>query len=132
LARLFLARPGILGRTSAKGAKNHWMRLLAGDDTSFFTLYNAIGMTKELNGRFSINAVISNLFSKSESGAIGKYDTDSFEVSGKLITKAAENAEFNVGISVDVTKTVSNGAYFGDADDTVTTFSIPVGIKVNF
>ena len=108
------------------------MRLLVGDDTSFLTFYNVIGMTKELSDRFSINAVISNLYSKSESGAIGAYDTDIFSASAKFIAAVGEHAEFNVGVSMDVTKIVSSGAYFGEANDTLTAFSIPVGVKVNF
>jgi hypothetical protein len=52
-------------------------------------------------------------------------------VRAKLITHVTENADFEVGLDVNVIKNFQSGIY-GDADDTVTTFSIPVGIKVNF
>ena len=112
----------------AKGSKKDWMRILASDDASFFTLYNAIGATKELTEKFSVNAEISNIFSKTDLDTAGKSEYDSFGVAAKFIAKVTEHAEFNAGLRVDVEKTTVSGS----DDETLTTFSIPVGIKVNF
>jgi hypothetical protein len=114
----------------AKGSEKDWF-LLQGKDASFFSLYNAIGATKELTDKFSVNAVISNVFSKTDFGDTGKTEYDGFGVSAKFITKVTEYAEFNIGAQLDIAKTTTSGI-FGDTDDTVTTFSVPVGIKVNF
>jgi hypothetical protein len=115
----------------AKGAKNDWIKIIPSDDSSYFTLYNAIGATKELTERFSINAEIANVLSVTDNGNAGKIEFDEFVAGAKLITHITENAEFDVGLSVSVAKTTTSGNY-GEADETVTTFSIPVGIKVNF
>jgi hypothetical protein len=114
-----------------KGAENEWMGALVGKDSSFFLLYNAIGATKELNDQFSINAEISNVFSKTDLGAIGKLEYDGLGIAAKLIAKVTENAEFNAGLRLDVAKTTASGG-FGDADDVLTTFSVPVGIILSF
>jgi hypothetical protein len=114
----------------AQGAEKNWMGNL-GKDASLCTLYNAIGVTKELTEKFSVNAEISNVFSKTDSGDAGKLEYDGFGVAAKFIAKVTENAEFNAGLKLDVEKTTTSGS-FGDADDSLTIFSIPVGIKVNF
>jgi hypothetical protein len=115
----------------AKGSDKDWSGMLPGDDSSFFTLFNAIGLTKEINEKFSVNAVVSNIFSKTDFGDAGKIEYDSLGIAAKLITKVTENAEFNAGLRLDVEKTALDGG-FGDADDSVTTFSIPIGIIVSF
>ncbi|MDR1950386.1 MAG: hypothetical protein LBQ38_13430 [Spirochaetaceae bacterium] len=106
----------------AAGAENDWTgELLDGD--SFLTLYNVIGATKELTEKFSINAEIGNVLSKTDSISFGEIEFDNFWVGAKFIAAVTENAEFNAGLRVDLTK---NG------DDTVTVFSIPVGISLSF
>jgi hypothetical protein len=115
----------------AKGSDKDWSGMLPGDDSSFFTLFNAIGLTKEITEKFSVNALVSNLFSKTDLGDAGKIEYDSLGIAAKFIAKVGEKAEFNIGLRLDVEKTVLDGK-FGDADDLVTTFSIPLGIKVNF
>ncbi|MDR2796319.1 MAG: hypothetical protein LBB47_06390 [Spirochaetaceae bacterium] len=114
----------------AKGAEKDWMGQL-GKDGSFITLYNAAGVTKEITEKFSINGVISNVFSKTDNSDAGKTEYDSFGVALKFIAKVSGNAEFNAGLRLDVEKTALSG-YYGDADDSVTTFSIPIGIIVSF
>jgi hypothetical protein len=111
----------------AKGSKKDWMGILADDDASFFTLYNAIGATKELTEKFSVNAVLSNIYSKTDLGAM-EASTDTFGVNAKFIAKVGENAEFNISAALDVSTSSASGV----DDETVTTFSIPVGIKVSF
>ena len=113
----------------ANGAEKDWMYLLPGG--SFFNLYNALGATKELNEKLSVKAVAGNVLSKTESGGDDKMEFDNFWAEGKLIARAGENAEFSIGLRVDVTKNTTSGA-FGDADDTLTVFSIPLGIVVSF
>jgi hypothetical protein len=114
----------------AQGAEKNWLGNM-GKDASFLTLYNAIGATKGLTEKFSVNAEISNVFSTTDSGDAGKLEHDGFGVAAKFIAKVTENAEFNVGLRLDLEKTDTSGS-FGDADDSLTVFSIPVGIKVNF
>jgi hypothetical protein len=114
----------------ALGAENDWF-LLRGEDASFFTLYNAIGGTKELNGRFSINAELSNVFSTTDLTE-GKIDYECFGVSAKFIAKATDNVEFNIGAKLEIAKTTTSGSIGGADDDTLTTFSIPVGIVLSF
>ena len=113
----------------ARSAENEWMAMLT--DGSFFTIYNAIGMTKELNEKFSLNAQIANIFSKTGGGSSGTTEFDNFWLEGKFITRISGNAEFTAGLRVDITKNVLSGAY-GDTEDTLTVFSIPVGIMVSF
>jgi hypothetical protein len=115
----------------AKGSDKDWSEMLLGNDSSFFTLFNAIGATKEINDKFSVNAVVSNIFSKTDLGDTGKIEYDSLGIAATFIAKVSENAEFNAGLRLDIEKTALSGG-FGDADDSVTTFSVPVGIKVNF
>ena len=99
--------------------------MLLGDDSSFFTLYNAVGATKELTEKFSINAEIANIFSKTDLGSGGKIEYDSLGIGAKFIAKVSESAEFNAGLRLDIES-------FGDAEDPVTTFSIPIGIALSF
>ncbi|MDR0685509.1 MAG: hypothetical protein LBF83_10340 [Spirochaetaceae bacterium] len=108
----------------AKGSDKEWTLLLRGDDSSFLTLYNAIGATVTLTERFGINGEIGNVFSKTDRGGTGDIDYDTFWGQLKLITAVTENAEFTVGVRVDyITQ--------NDVDDS-TVFSVPVGIKVSF
>jgi hypothetical protein len=116
--------------TFAKGKEKDWMGIL-GKDASFLNLYNAIGATYELTERFSVNAEIANVFSKNDDGNSGELKLENLVAGAKFIAKATEHAEFNVGLNVDFSNTVSKDAS-GDADDSLTVFSIPVGIKVNF
>jgi hypothetical protein len=51
--------------TFARGAEKGWM---LGKDASFLNLYNAIGATKELTEKFSVNAEIKNVFPKIDIG----------------------------------------------------------------
>jgi hypothetical protein len=111
----------------AKGAENDWMGVL-GKDSSFLTLYNAAGATKELNEKFSVNAGVSNLLSITDQGGAGKSKYDKLGLSAKFIVKVTEHAEFNIGARVDIAKT----APIGGEDETVTTFSIPAGIIISF
>jgi hypothetical protein len=112
----------------AQGKEKDWSGLMADDDASFFTLYNAIGATKELTEKFSVNAVISNILATTDLGVLGKSSTDTFGVSAKFIAKVSDHAEFNIGAALDVTMSSVTGA----DDETLTVFSVPVGIKVNF
>jgi hypothetical protein len=109
----------------ASGAEKDWTgTLLEGD--SFLTLYNAIGATKELTEKFSVNAEIGNVLSKTARGSgsvLDEIEIDNFWGAAKLIAAVTENAEFNAGLRIDLEK---NG------DDTLTRFSIPVGISVSF
>jgi hypothetical protein len=114
----------------ASGKEKDWMGLL-GKDSSFFTLYNAVGVTKELTEKFSINAEVSNILSTLDYSAAGKFEYDNLGVGAKFIAKVTDNAEFNVGARVDIAKTALSGG-LGESDDTVTTFSIPVGIVISF
>jgi hypothetical protein len=115
----------------ANGAEKDWMGMLPGEDSSFLFLYNAVGATKELTEKFSINAEISNLLSKTDLGDAGKVDFDNFGVGAKFIVTVSEQAEFNAGLQVDFAKTSLSGS-FGEAEDTLTTFSIPIGIVLSF
>ncbi|MDR1986977.1 MAG: hypothetical protein LBP88_08420 [Treponema sp.] len=92
-----------------------------------FSLYNAIAVAKGLTEKFSVNAELSKVFSKTDLGDTGKLEYDGFGVAAKFIASVGENAEFSAGLRLDVTKT----ATFGDANDTLSTFRIPVGIKVH-
>ena len=96
-------------------------------DSSFFTLYNAIGATKELTDKFSVNGEVGNVFSKTDAKSpAGDVEIDYDNIWGqlKLITTVTENAEFTVGVRVDyITQ--------NDVDDS-TVLSVPVGIKVSF
>jgi hypothetical protein len=115
----------------AKGAKNDWVGALPDAGSSFLVLYNAVGITKELNEKFSVNAEVANIFSKTDNGNSGKTEYDNFCVGAKLISRITDNAEFTVGLKVDVIKNLLSGDY-GDADDTLTVFSVPVGIAISF
>jgi hypothetical protein len=107
----------------AKGADKAWMVDSLGQDGSFFFLYNAIGATKELTERFSVNAELSNVFSVIETGGV-KTKSEALGVGAKLIASVGEHAEFNAGVRVDLEKVTGQ--------DAVTIFSIPVGIVVSF
>jgi hypothetical protein len=111
----------------AFGAEHEWMGML-GKDCTFFNLYNAIGGTKELTEKFSVNAEIGNVLSMTDYGDADKVTVDNFFVKAKLITKVSENAEFNVGLVFDL-ETRSGTE---DSDYLAAVFSIPVGIKVSF
>jgi hypothetical protein len=113
----------------AMGAENDWMKELA-DGDSFLSIFNAIGVTKELTEKFGVNVELANLFSKTESTNFGEVKYDNFTAGLKLITKITESAEFNVGLKCDVTNTFTSGAW-GNANDLVTTFSVPIGIVVS-
>jgi hypothetical protein len=115
----------------ANGAEKEWRGMLPGKDSSFLFLYNAIGGTKELTEKFSINAEISNVLSKTDLGDAGKIDFDNFGVGAKFIVTVSEQAEFNAGLKVDFAKTTLSGS-FGDAEDTLTAFSVPIGIVLSF
>ena len=105
----------------AKGAEKEWMGLLTGG--SFFSLYNAISATMELNEKFSVNAGLGNVFTKLDDGTAAR-EVESFWVEGKLIARAGENAEFSAGLRVGIDKETDK--------DALTVFSIPAGIKVSF
>jgi hypothetical protein len=105
----------------AAGAENDWMgELLDGD--SFFALFNALGVTKELTEKFSVNAEVANLFSKTGSTPLGEIKYDNFAVGLKLITKVTEHAEFKAGLQCDITNV---------EDEALTVFSIPIGITLS-
>ncbi|MDR2478466.1 MAG: hypothetical protein LBD48_04040 [Treponema sp.] len=115
----------------AKGGENEWMQVLT--DGSFFSLYNGIGVTKELTEKFSVNAEIGNIFAKTETeGGDSKLTSENFWVEGKLIARVTGNAEFNAGLRVDFGNTATKDAANGDEDKSLTVFSIPVAIKVSF
>ncbi|MDR0399553.1 MAG: hypothetical protein LBH51_01245 [Treponema sp.] len=115
--------------TFAAGAEKDWMRQLGKDDT-FLSLYNAIGATKELNDKFSVKAGVGNLLQIYDFGG-DKFQTDGLGLSANLIVKVTDNAEFNVGARVDINNITTTGI-LGDTDETLTVFSIPVGIVVSF
>jgi hypothetical protein len=106
----------------APGVKNDWLGILG--DGSFFSLFNAVGVTKELTEKFSVNGELANIFSRADSTVFGDVKYDNFSVGVKLITKVTEHAEFKAGFTVDIEK--SKGA------DAVATFSIPLGIAITF
>jgi YgiT-type zinc finger domain-containing protein len=111
----------------ATGVKDDWLGIL-GDGDSFLTLFNAVGATKELTEKFSVNGEIANVFSKTDrsnsSSALGEIEHEGFKAGVKLIAKATENAEFKVGLKVNVEKNKD--------EDTATVFSVPIGITVSF
>jgi hypothetical protein len=96
------------------------------EDNSFLTLYNAVGLTKEINEKFSVNGEVGNVYSKTVSKVAGvesKIDYDDFWAGVKLISRLAEDTEFTIGVKIDYEKT---------GDETATIFSVPVGLKVSF
>jgi hypothetical protein len=112
----------------AKGTEKLNTAGLVGTDSSFFFLYNAVGATKKLTEKFSVNGEISNVFSKTDYGAAGgKIEYENFGVGAKFITKVTEYAEFDVGLKVDFEKTDP-----GSDAETLTTFSVPIGIRLSF
>jgi hypothetical protein len=118
----------------AQGTEKDWMGWLKGDDGSFFSLYNAVGVTKELTEKFSVNAEIGNVYVKTSSERSpemlavnvtpGDVDYDNFWGQLKFIVSPAENAEFSVGLRFEGSKR--------DEEDLATVFSVPVGITVSF
>jgi hypothetical protein len=102
---------------------------LMGLEGDFFNLYNALGLTKELTERFSVNAQIGNVFSSTDISA-GVFEQDNLWVEPRFIAKVGEHAEFNAGLRFDLSKTFQRGS-FGETDDVLFTFSIPVGLKVS-
>jgi hypothetical protein len=115
----------------AKGSEKDWSGALLGKDASFISLYNAVGATKELTEKFSVNAEVSNLFSKTKIGsapAVSEVTYNTLGVGGKFIVTVGEHAEFNAGLRVDFEKATATGA----DSETMTTFSVPVGIVISF
>jgi hypothetical protein len=108
----------------AKGSDKEWTLLMQGNDSSFFTLYNAIGATVTLSERFGINSEVGNVFSKTERTDADNSDYDTFWGQAKFITHVTENAEFSAGVRVDYTTQ-------NDVDDSIL-FGVPVGITVSF
>jgi hypothetical protein len=117
--------------------KDYWIPR-GKDGDLFFALYNAVGATKEITEKFSVNAEVGNIFSKTnykfdyddddDSGTpdVTRPETEhnNFWVGAKLITKVTENAEFKVGLRLDLVK---------EKDvDMETVFSVPIGIVVSF
>jgi hypothetical protein len=106
------------------------------DSALFFSLYNAVGVTKEITEKFSVNVEIGNILSTTnytfDYDTDGDYapdttrpetDYDNFWAGVKLISRLAEDTEFTVGVKINYEKT---------GDETMTTFSVPVGLKVSF
>ncbi|MDR1030217.1 MAG: hypothetical protein LBL76_05030 [Treponema sp.] len=116
----------------AQGAEKEWLGWLQGDDSSFFSLYNAVGVTKELTEQFSINAEIGNVFVKMKSeqqivaiyGTPGDVDYDTFWGQAKLVVSPVENAAFSIGLRFEGAKQ--------DDEDLTAVFSVPIGITVSF
>jgi hypothetical protein len=117
----------------AKGAEKEWVGWMRGDDSSFFSLYNALGLTKELTEKFSVNAEIGNVYAKTSSErspemlalfGTGDVDHDTFWGQAKFIVSPVENAEFSAGLRFEGVKQ--------DDEDLTTVFSIPIGITVSF
>jgi hypothetical protein len=105
----------------ASGSEKEWTGMLV--DSSFFSLYNAIGATKELTDQFSLNVEIGNIMSKISTPTADR-DYDNLWGQLKFIVSPVENAEFSIGLRLETEKTTDV--------DTVTTFSVPVGITVSF
>jgi hypothetical protein len=101
-------------------------------NSRFFNLYNAVGVTKELTDRFSVNLQVGNVFTKiSDVDGDGYVKADTLWVEPKFIAAVGEHAEFSIGVRLDV----ANEAFGGggvDESETVTTFSVPVGITISF
>jgi hypothetical protein len=118
----------------AQGAEKEWLGWMKGDGSYFFSLYNALGLTKELTEKLSVNAEIGNVFVKTSSerspemlvifGTPGDVDYDNFWGQLKFIVSPAENADFSVGLRFEGSKQ--------DEEDMTTIFSVPVGITVSF
>jgi hypothetical protein len=106
----------------AKGSEKDWSGMLQGKDASFFSLYNAVGATKELTEKFSVNAEVSNIFSRTK--IVDAVTYNNLGIGAKLIVTLNEHAEFKAGARVDIEKATGS--------DAVATFSIPVGIVINF
>jgi hypothetical protein len=106
----------------AKGKEKDWF-MLPGKDSFFVFLYNAVGATKELTEKFSVNAEIANVFSSTKLGG-AKTNYDDLALGAKLIVNVGEHAEFNAGLRLDIEKVT--GA------DALATFSVPVGIVISF
>jgi hypothetical protein len=114
----------------AKGVENDWLGMLTGKDSYFLTVYNAVGATKELTEKFSVNAEIGNVFSHTDNGSSGEIKVDNLWVGAKLIAKVTEHAEFEAGLKADVLLSTADGNY--SAGDNKAIFSIPVGIAISF
>jgi hypothetical protein len=93
-------------------------------DSSFFTLYNNIGVTKTINEKFSVNADIGNIFSKTDVNGEETINHENFWGGLKLIATLAEDTEFSLGVKIDLQKNKD--------EDMVTVFNVPVGVKVTF
>jgi hypothetical protein len=111
----------------ASGVENNWALGFLDKDESFLRLYNSIGATKELTEKFSVNAIIGNVFSVIDRAA-GKSKAEALWFEPKFIVNVGEHAEFNAGLRLDLEMTTDPGS----DTETKTTFSIPVGIKVSF
>ena len=116
-----------------KGTAKEWVGWMRGDDSYFFSLYNAIGLTKELTEKFSLNAEIGNIIAKMKADrspeasimyGTGEVDHDTFWGQVKFITSITEDFEFTVGLRFEGTKE-------GDKD-LMSVFSVPIGITASF
>ena len=114
----------------AKGVENDWLGALTSEDSFFLTVYNAVGATKELTEKFSINAEVGNIFSRTDNGSAGEIKADSLWIGTKLIARVTEHAEFEAGFKTDVLLSTADGNY-SDGDNKAV-FSIPVGITISF
>jgi hypothetical protein len=112
----------------AQGKEKDWMGVLADDDASFLTLYNASGATKELTEKFSVNVLLANIFSKTAHDADNETTFNAFGADVTLIVHIAENVEFDIGVGLDIAKETATGA----DTETLTAFSVPVALKVSF
>jgi hypothetical protein len=114
----------------AKGVEDDWTDVLTSEDSYFLTIYNAVGATKELTEKFSVNVEIGNVFSHTDNGSSGGIKDDNLWIGAKLIARVTENAEFEAGFKTDVLLGSASGGY--SAGDNKAVFSIPVGITVSF
>lgn len=117
----------------AMGAANEWnVSNNIGDGNSFLNLYNAVGATETLTDLLSINVQIGNILSKisadKQPTALTTRTRDEFWAEAKLIASVTENAQFKAGLKLALV----NDDVTGAKTQTTTTFSIPVGVSVNF
>ncbi|MDR0785337.1 MAG: hypothetical protein LBE74_05570 [Treponema sp.] len=117
----------------AFGSDDEWDALNSiGAGNSFFNLYNAVGATKTLTDVLSVNAQIGNILSKisadKQPTALQTRTRDEFWAEAKLIASVTENTQFKAGLKLALV----NDDVAGSDATTTTTFSIPVGVSVNF
>lgn len=112
----------------ARGVEKDWYGTLSGTDSSFLSLYNAVGATRELTEKFSLTGEIANVLVKYDNGGAESF-YDNFFAEARLVSSlagllpATQTAEFTAGLRLDMEMTDS-------PDNAVFTFSVPVGIKV--